>query len=750
MQVLENQGPSTILADAALGIAPATYRRPVLRSGTIARDALTARLVAATEARFVVICAPAGYGKTTTTTLWDDADDRAFAWVQLDRRDNDPVHLLQHIGLALDTVDSLDEKTARTLAGVSRPVETELLPALVRELEGRPSFVLVLDDVHEVSSSLALRVLGGLMTSVPSSCQIVLACRSLPDLGMARRRMSGELLELSDVDLRMSSEEANRLLANSGTDLGAEDRERLIEETEGWPGGLFLAALAARRPGRDSSGRERLSVGNRMVADYLIEEVLDGLDPALSEFLLHSSILDEMDGPLLDEFLETKDSAQRLGDLRRSGNLFLIPLDDDHCSYRYHHLFGGILRGRLRSKDPATATHLERRASQLLEARRDIDGAIRHAISANDTERVGDLIFKHAARFAFGGRAERLGQWLALLDPELGDTIPTIALAWLWYAVATGDVERLARGIETADRLSLDGPLPDGSPSVEVAVSVIRAVVSAWGLPGVIDDTERVRAAGRTGNAWWGVATGMQGTVYSMLGDLERARQLLLEGLPDVTVPAFEAGALAHLALLDLHDGDLATADRRSSRSLAIVARHHLEGIVPSVIVYAVASLVDARSGRHAEARQHTAMTRRTLARMGELSPRIRLFCYVALAQAAIVLGDFQLARSLVAEAERAQRSEQGAIFLNEQLDELRTRLDQGTNAGTLEVETLTPAELRVLAHLPTHHSLHDIASELFISRNTAKSHTVAIYRKLSVSSRSDAVVAARRLGMLD
>ena len=157
--------------------------------------------------------------------------------------------------------------------------------------------MLVLDDVHEVSSSLALRVLGGLMTSVPSSCQIVLACRSLPDLGMARRRMSGELLELSDVDLRMSSEEADRLLANSGTDLGSRGlRERLIEETRGlaWrplPGPRSPpVGLAATPP-----GRERLSVGNRMIADYLIEEVLEGLDPTVSEFLQHSSILDEMD-----------------------------------------------------------------------------------------------------------------------------------------------------------------------------------------------------------------------------------------------------------------------------------------------------------------------------------------------------------------------------------------------------------------------------------------------------------------------
>ena len=134
---------------------------------------------------------------------------------------------------------------------------------------------------------------------------------------------------------------------------------------------------------------------------------------------------------------------------------------------------------------------------------------------------------------------------------------------------------------------------------------------------------------------------------------------------------------------------------------------------------------------------------------MGELSPRIRLFCYVALAQAAIAYGDLQLARSLVTEAERAQRSEQGAIFLNEQLDD-RTQLDQGTNAGTLDVETLTPAELRVLAHLPTHHSLHDIATELFISRNTTKSHTVAIYRKLGVTSRSDTMVTQRRLGILE
>jgi LuxR family maltose regulon positive regulatory protein len=279
---------------------------------------------------------------------------------------------------------------------------------------------------------------------------------------------------------------------------------------------------------------------------------------------------------------------------------------------------------------------------------------------------------------------------------------------------------------------------------------MVRVIVAASGLQGVLRDTEYVRAAGRTHNPWWGLATAVQGTVYSMLGEFEIARHRLVEGMASVSAPVFEAGGLAHLALLDLHAGDVGAADRHAARGLAIAERHHLEAIVPAVVVFAVGSLVAAKQGREAEARQHVTASRRILARLGDLSPRTALLCYLLVAQSAMAVGDLQLARSLATEARRARRSETEATFLNTQLDELSSQLEHGSTEGTLEIAPLTPAELHVLAYLPTHLSHQEIAEALFISRNTAKSHAVAIYRKLGVGSRSEAVQAAQRLGLLE
>ncbi len=504
------------------------------------------------------------------------------------------------------------------------------------------------------------------------------------------------------------------------------------------------ATITAGAPPRCSPGPTAL------VADYLIEEVLNGLDPQMVDFLTRSSVLARMNAPLLDQLLETDGSARRLDQLERTGNMFLIPLDEQREWFRYHHLFAEMLGARLRGLDPEGAKQLERRASHLLEEHHDIDGAIRHALAGDEPERAADLVLRHAFRFVFGGRIGRLGLWLELLGRDAIEDSASAALAWAWYAIATGDAELLARGLANAERLPATTPLADGSPSVEVALAMVRSVVGPAGLEGVLRDTEFVRAFGQAGNPWWGLATAIRGTVRSMLGDLDRARRDLVEGLPSVTSPVFEAAALAHLALLDLHAGDPIQADRRSARTLAVIERYGLEAVLPSAVAFAVASLVAARNGRDDEARRHATSSQRLLARLGELAPRTALVSYLLLAQSAMAVGDLSLARSLATEARRARRSEPEAVFLNAQLDELTDQLDQGSQAGMLEITPLTPAELRVLAYLPTHLSLQEIADELFISRNTAKSHSVAIYRKLCVSSCAEAVNEAQRLGILD
>jgi LuxR family maltose regulon positive regulatory protein len=295
------------------------------------------------------------------------------------------------------------------------------------------------------------------------------------------------------------------------------------------------------------------------------------------------------------------------------------------------------------------------------------------------------------------------------------------------------------------------GPLSDGTASVAVGLAMVRAFVSPDGLAGVLHDTETVRAAGGPEvNPLWGLATVVQGTARSMLGEHDRARELLVSGLATVPSPTYRAATLAHLALLDLESGDLEGAARNAATALQLTRQFNLDAVLPALSAFAVGALVAARQGRRDEADRAAAVTERLLARLGDLSPRTAVLGYALLVRAAMAVGDRARARSLMTEANRARRREPGAVYFNEMLDASTRELASGVNEPALGAAPLTPAELRVLAYLPTHFSLQEIAEQLIISRNTAKSHSVSIYRKLGVSSRSDAVDAARRLGLVD
>jgi LuxR family maltose regulon positive regulatory protein len=350
------------------------------------------------------------------------------------------------------------------------------------------------------------------------------------------------------------------------------------------------------------------------------------------------------------------------------------------------------------------------------------------------------------------GRIALLGQWLDLLGPEMATSHPSAVVAAAWHAVGTTDPTRISRAFSAGDRLSHQGPLADGSPSLEVAMAAVRAIVAAEGTAGVLRDTEIVRAAGgpRT-NPWWGFATALQGSVASFSGDNELARRLLVAGIAECGGSvSFEAGFLGVLALVEVDDGDLAGAERHVERAMALCEDHNLEGVVLDIPAYAAAALVAARRGRAEEARTASLRTRRLLVRLGDLSPRSALRGYVALAQAELALGAHVAAREMVAEADRARRMEGECAHLNDQLDRLADALDAAATPLGLAVTPITAAELRVLTYLPTHLTLQEIADATHLSRNTVKSHAVAIYRKLDASSRAEAVAAAREGGLLE
>ncbi len=717
--------------------------RPVAHRRLIDRDDLLKQLMGSDRRPIVTMVAPAGYGKTSSISLWDDIDPRPFAWVRLDPLDDDAIHFARHVAAALNLVAPISDHDLVAVASIGQSLGDDLLPCLARLLVDRSPCVVVLDDVQVLRSPGAMTVLDGLLEAAPPGCQLVLAGRSLSGVPLARRRVQDEVAEFGAVDLSMSDAEAGCLL-----DAVDDDAADLVARAEGWPAGLRLMALAmsedgVRSPG-DASGRERL------IFDYFAQEVLAPLPDELVTFLERASVLDAMSGPLLDALLDTDDSAVKLRDVEQSGNLFLVPLDHERGWYRYHTLFAQMLQRRLEIVDPAEARRLHRRASEVLEATGDEDGAIRHAIAAGDLGHAADLIFVRTTSLVFSGRVESLGSWLDLLGRDSMERWPVAAIAWAWYGLAVADPQLIHGAMNAAEPARHHGPLADGSPTVATALAIVKAMAGAEGVPGVLRDTEEARSGGGPAvNPWWGLATLVQGTAYSMLGRDDEARSRLELALSTIgDAPAFEACALAHLAILALRRGDLVNAERDAARALAIANRNHLGGVVPALPAFAVGALAAARTGRREEATSAAAAASDMIDRLDRLSPRTALLCNLLLAETALALGDGATALQRAELARAAQRMDPTATKLNDELEEVLRLLRDGID-WLNDDRQITKAELRVLTYLPTQLSFREIGEQLLVSRNTAKTHAVAIYRKLGVTTRTEAVIKARELGML-
>lgn len=715
---------------------PATARAGVARPGVI-------RLLQ-NRTGLAVVAAPAGYGKTTVVAQWDDADERPFAWVRLDNLDNDPAHLLLHLATALNQVKLIDPAVLRYLQGAGR-AETQLVSAFVRALENCGPVVLVLDDIHELSAHSALDTLRAVVDLAPGSATLALVGRQLPALDLARRRLQEQVVEIGIPELQLSGSEGAQAFAAIGGPADNATIARVLDKCEGWAAGVVMAALALR----DGAPDEAITGRHRLVADYLVEEVLSQLEPDNATFLTESAVLDRFCADELDALLGRTDSAAMLAAITGSGNMFLVPLDGQGIWYRYHQLFGDLLRARLRDRDPDRFRELATKAADRLAQAGDIDGALAQALAAGDRAQAAVLVGIDAVRLGFDGRAGILARRLSLIDEQTFAEYPDAAIARAWLGVMTGDAELIQRSLLTASAADTGEPLADGTPSVEVAAALIGSLLGVGGVGEVIRHAETVCGAGdHLVNPWWGAATTMKGAALSMLGEPAQARATLESALPVIEdLPGFQAAALAHLAALDLRDGDLSAAASHADAARSIVDSRDLSDMVPMVVVYAVDALVRSRRGDVAGARSAIRATKRLVERLGDLSARTALTAHVLVAGAAAEIDDTELCERHLGEAERAYRREPGAVGIAQWLERIRALSAARATRGARP--SLTTAELRLLPHLATHLSLQRIADELVIGRETVKSQAKSIYRKLGVSSRAAAVAEADNLGLL-
>jgi LuxR family transcriptional regulator, maltose regulon positive regulatory protein len=433
---------------------------PRPRPDLVPRPRLAERLDEGLARGLMLVCAPAGYGKTVLLADWARRGPQPVAWLSLDAGDNDPARFWRHAVAALDrSRPGLAERVA-PLFGPPAPASYEgLVTALINELAAgsdADQTLLVLDDYHLIDSRAVHTSLGFLLEHRPPGLHLVLASRSDPPLALARLRGRGQLTELRAADLRFTADEAAALLrqgaAVSDVALPETALAALAARTEGWAAGLQLAALSLRgRP--DAVGFTAAFTGShRFVLDFLAEEVLEHQGEQVRTFLLETSVLERLSGPLCDAVTGRPGSQALLEEAERAG-LFVVPLDEVRGWWRYHHLFADLLRARLQAEQPGRIPDLHRNAAAWYAERGLADDAIRHAVAAGEMAWAARLIEQHFDElFYLRGEGVTVERWLSALPGDLVRTRPRLLLAQAFLAFHSGRLEAVEPLLDAAEQ----------------------------------------------------------------------------------------------------------------------------------------------------------------------------------------------------------------------------------------------------------------------------------------------------------
>jgi LuxR family transcriptional regulator, maltose regulon positive regulatory protein len=464
---------------------------PRPQPGFVARSRLTARLDEGLAQRLILVCAPAGFGKTALLAAWASGGKRPVAWLSLDEGDNDPARFWRHVAAALERASPGISARVGALLGPSPQTFEGVVTALINELSERSAAdqaLLVLDDYHLIGAEPVHTTVGFLLDHLPPGLALVLATRSDPPLRLGRMRARGELAELRADDLRFTTAEAAALLrdaagpARPGLTGGAV--EALTAKTEGWAAGLRLAGLSLQSADDADAFVAAFSGSHRFVLDYLAEEVLDRQDAQVREFLLETSVLERLSGDLVDAVTGRTGGQAMLEWIEQAG-LFLVPLDEVRGWWRYHHLFAELLRARLQQEQSGRPVALHRAAAAWHAERGLADDAVRHAVAAGELEQAAELIERHFDAVYFTGEVATLRQWLAAIPDALALSRPRLTLATAFMALTGGDVAaaQTAIGALPADSAGADDsflPSVGADASFIANVPAAAAIARAW------------------------------------------------------------------------------------------------------------------------------------------------------------------------------------------------------------------------------------------------------------------------------
>jgi LuxR family maltose regulon positive regulatory protein len=740
-------------SELAFAAAEAKIRPPVHRPGLVTRSKLLEALAATPDhTSLILLIAPAGYGKTTVLSQWAAEDSREFAWVTVDEADGDPVRLAGHVALALHRIEPLDPAVFRALAVGDGSRHLVALPHLLASLGNwnRPG-LLVLDDVHELRTVEATNFIRALAAGLPAGFHLVVGSRVM--LSFGRLRTEDRLGEFGREDLAFTEEEARAVLAYAGVDSSDGTVRAVVQRTEGWPAGVYLAALAIRSAPDAARAASGLTGDDPYIVDYFRDELLARESPETVRFLMRTAALDEMSGALCDHVLGHRGSASRLAEAARR-SLFVVPLDRRGEWYRYHRLVADMLLSELRRREPGEELQVHRRAAGWYEQRNEPEKAIGHALAGGDAFAAARLINRHTQDFVAAGRLRTVRGWLNALDDDGLVGYPPLAITAAWMLALVGDSQGAQRCLHAAERGSFDGPLPDGCSSLASAITILRASLGALGVDRMLLDARAATDMEPPSSPWHppamatlGIAHALSGAPDQAVKELDLAARLGREA----PLPAAAVAALAELSLLAVERDDWTGAEEKADQALHLIETTGMEEHLFSILGFAAAARVAAHQGNQVAARRHAGTVLRMYTTPSPAAiPWLSAQVAITLAETFLALGDYAAARfrSEEARAHLAGLLTEGT--LRQQLHRVSANLSrQGGHVLVPSAMALSKAEMRVLQLLPTHLSLGEIGDELHISRNTVKTQVAAVYRKLQCSTRTEAVTRGRDLGLL-
>jgi ATP/maltotriose-dependent transcriptional regulator MalT len=654
---------------------------PRPRRGLVRRPRLSERLDRGTASKLVLVSAPAGFGKTTLLSEWlaarpaGLAGERLAAWLSLDRGDNDPASFWAYVIAALRTVASGVGDSALALLDAPQPPPIEtVLTTLLNDLGAvAGEIVLVLDDYHVIDAPEVQDGMAFLLDHLPPQLHVVIASRADPALPLARMRARGELAEIRAAELRFTPDEAAAYLNEMmGLNLTARDVAALEGRTEGWIAALQLAALSMQ--GRDDVAGfiAGFAGDDRYVVDYLAEEVLARQPERVQAFLLQTSILGRLSGPLCDA-VTGQDGGKAMLEALDRGNLFLVPLDDRRRWYRYHQLFADVLQARLLDEQPGRVPDLHRRASKWYEQNGEQSAAIGHALAAGDFERAAGLVELASPAMRRARQEARLRGWLEVLPDELVQARPVLSVNFAGVLLMSGELEGVEGRLRDAERWLEPATGDREEPQAASAEMVVADEEEYRRLPATIElyragqALARGDAPGTVRHAQRAIdlaldddhlcrasAAALLGLVYWGSGDLEaghRGYSACVEGLRRAGHTADTFGCSIALADIRSTQGRLGEALRTYEQALQLAGEQGGPVLRGTADMYVgMSEIARERDDLHA-ATQFLLRSQE----LGEQTglPQNRYRWRVAMARVAQAEGDLAGALGLLDEAER-------------------------------------------------------------------------------------------------